>query len=180
MESIEKLRDLPLVDKMRLAAKGGFDGAIGRVLENAATLFEMDCKDAEHVFKALADEIERDYMRLPRDADGVPIRVGDDMANEEMGPLRVLGVFSTGFIWVDDAGECYEVSLLGRSKYRHVKPDPVKELLDDVCLGTICYPRERITGYLEDNHSIGEAVLLDVRDRLTAIYDEQQRAVSAE
>lgn len=86
--------------------------------------------------EGIADEIEREiserYMELPVDADGVPIHVGDDMANEEIGPLRVLGVFSTGFIWVDDAGECFEASLLGRSKYHHVKPDPIKELLEEL------------------------------------------------
>ena len=46
------------------------------------------------------------------------------------------------------------------------KPDSFKELLDDVSKGIICYPKERVAGYLEDNHSIGEAVILDVRDRL--------------
>lgn len=108
-------------------------------------------------------EIERDYMKLPVDADGVPVHVGDTMTLAHGKSCEVVAVSETQFT----------ANKLGSPKvvchanlHRHVKPDTLKELLDDVSKGIICYPRERVTGYLEDNNSIGEAVMLDVRDRL--------------
>ena len=150
MESIEKLREL--------AHSIVVTGQVERAIDD------------------IADEIEREiaekYLLLPVDADVVPIHPGNYVLLDGKG----------GEVWLVGCRDvmCSDGMSYTASALNHVKPDPVKELLDDVCLGTIRYPRERITGYLEDNHSIGEAVLLDVRDRLTAIYDEQQRAVSAE
>lgn len=102
-------------------------------------------------------------MPLPVDADGVPIRPGDKLiAYNERFDVEGIGDGTVIFRAEDDElGE-----LFNPAATIHVKPDTLKELLDDVSKGIICYPRERVTGYLEDNHSVGEAVMLDVRDRL--------------
>ena len=136
MESIGKLRELPLAEKMRLAAKGGFDGAVGRVVDNAVILFDMDCKDAEHVFKALADEIEREiaekYMEKPLDADGKVINIGDE--------LEFYGEpFTVAWIEYEEigvyVGKAYKDGKIpyafGPGECIHVKPDPVRELLEE-------------------------------------------------
>lgn len=115
-----------------------------------------------------ADEIEREiserYMLLPVDADGVLWRHDDCSFIGEDGLTYVLMAMK-----VDCSGEWMFRSVLGwhrASKCRHVKQDSLEALLDDVSMGICLYPRERVTRYLENNHSIGEAVMLDVRDRL--------------
>lgn len=151
MESIEKLRE-----------------ALGDCVTEAGCKDKFDTywitKDAAD---KLIDEIEADiaehYLALPLDADGVPIRPGDKLiAYNERFDVEGIGDGTVLFRTKDDGlGE-----LFNPAATIHAKPDTLKELLDDVSKGIICYPRERVTGYLEDNHSIGEAVMLDVRDRL--------------
>lgn len=123
------------------------------------------CARIDDAIHDYCDEIEAEIaercMLLPLDADFERIRVGEVM-NTPFGALPIGGI-GCNRVWfmVDGRAEyamCDSVS--------HVKPDTLKDLLDDVSKGIICYPRDRVTGYLEDNHSIGEAVMLDVRDRL--------------
>ena len=134
--------------------------------------------DTERFVLHFADEIEREieerFMELPVDADGVPIRVGDKLEfgkNRNQGIVKALNEHMVIAMHVDDGYTNYaKFGLLWNAdECRHVKSDMLKELLDDVSKGIICYPRERVTGYLEDNHSIGEAVMLDVRDRLSKL-----------
>lgn len=154
MDSVDKLRgdDASLGDlERRLSAITGC-GFIGDALNVIADEIES--------------EIERDYMRLLVDVNNEPVHIGDEMEHRSKHEtLDVVAVGNDSFFtghWADDYVCCIEVS----SEWHHVKPDTLKELLDDVSKGIICYPRERVTGYLEDNHSIGEAVMFDVRDRL--------------
>ena len=156
MESVEKLRT------------AGRNMAKGRNLEH-----HEDC----NLLLIIADEIEREiaerYQLLPVDADGVPIHVGDRMVGDCPSGKHVCGDVSAvcdGWFLLDN------VSFKLRGEYmHHVKPDPLKELLDDVSKGIICYPRERVTGYLEDNNNISEAVMLDVRDRLRDLLGGERR-----
>lgn len=159
MRSVDKLRELPVFGAVSV------DGDLN------ATNKRMVCATKEEVLE-IADEIEAEiaeyYLALPLDADGVPIRPGDKMdagevfaVSENPGDGAVWFTCNSGF----NNGE-YRCEAFRGYCHHHVKPDALKELLDDVSKGIICYPRERVTGYLEDNHSIGEAVMLDVRDRL--------------
>lgn len=59
------------VDKLRTAAR---NVAKGRNLEN-----HEECNLFLIIADEIESEIERDYMLLPKDADGVPIHVGDEM-----------------------------------------------------------------------------------------------------
>ena len=74
MEIIEKLRELAadinsneIIDHMQLYPSCVFDG---HWLDSWHDEFDRLVDEVER-------EIERDYMRLPVDADGVPIRCGD-------------------------------------------------------------------------------------------------------
>ena len=128
------------------------------------------CARIDDAIHDCCDEIEAEiaerYQLLPVDADGVPIRPGDKLIayNER---FDVEGIGDGIVIYRNEDDELGE--LFNPAATVHAKPDPLKELLDDVSKGIICYPRERVTGYLEDNHSIGEAVMLDVRDRLSKL-----------
>ena len=81
----------------------------------------------------IADEIEREisekYMLLPVDADGVPIRVGDEMCCHKHGitSMEVLAVSDVHFWWLGETGVYPSIA----ESFHHVKPDPVKELLEE-------------------------------------------------
>ena len=85
----------------------------------------------------LADEIEAEiaekYMELPVDADGVPIHVGDVMCSDgihEKGhKVVVSAIFEDGF--VEYGSENGLIGPLHQEDWVHVKPDPLKELLND-------------------------------------------------
>ena len=90
------------------------------------------------------DEIEREiaerYMELPMDADGVPIHVGDELMTSEYGKRFTCTGYSyqtegyekphwsIAYQYDDYDGTTEFVSL---RSCRHVKPDPVKELLEE-------------------------------------------------
>lgn len=168
LESIEKLRVLVgeaigLSENERLPKMRLLDPyAIGRLVD------EIESEIPERY-------IERDKaIEAPLDADGVPWKPSEVSFVDPYGEKRAL--VSMTYIIDSHSSEIRHWLLEGfnstnnkefrADECRHVKPDSLEELLDDVSKDIICYPRERVTGYLEDNHSIGEAVMLDVRDRL--------------
>lgn len=73
-----------------------------------------------------ADEIEAAYMKLPVDADGVPIRVGDEIEypNGRRDVVR--------FITINDNLPTFNESGWIASKCRHVKPDTVEDIIAEV------------------------------------------------
>ena len=151
MESIEKLRKYMLCDKG----------------EKFTAYINAD---------ELADEIEREiaekHIELPVDADGVPIHVGDvleyDYGDDVRGTRIVCALIYDGTrskefdggIWDFEFDDDYE----GDSRNvhcmsdfyecnRHVKPDPLKELLNDHL-----QEREKIVRKLESSLiTLGEA-----------------------
>jgi len=81
----------------------------------------------------IADEIEAEvsanYIELPKDADGVPIRMGDEMENGEYRG-KVTDMSWDGHFW-----HVYHGSIaIAPCDYTHVKPDPLNELLHDACM----------------------------------------------
>jgi hypothetical protein len=111
----------------------------------------------------LLEQLNRVWLK---DADGRPLHIGESRYGHDGTGWRV-----TGFRWgsshpvqgVDKEGRRRDLRPEWLSSER---PDSLGSLLEDVRRGALAYPRDRISGYLEDNHSIGEAVLLDVRDRI--------------
>lgn len=69
--------------------------------------------------------VEQEYMELPKDADGVPVRIGDKMTNinKPSDEYTVTSITESG---CRVYGDC---AFIKTSQLRHVKPDPLKELL---------------------------------------------------
>ena len=98
MDSIEKLREF--IDDQFVSGKGAYS-----------------------VGMAIADEIAERYMKLPVDADGVPIHIGDVMDVLKDGAI-VRGVGENSF----ESSWCrYE----NAASYHHVKPRTIEDVLAD-------------------------------------------------
>ena len=95
----------------------------------------LDAAQGEHAFAP-----ESHYMMLPKDADGVPIHVGDVMESKDGGPLFDEGSFEVramrcdecGWEVYDRLGDRYAPSLL-----RHYHEPTVKDVLREVV--TLCH-----------------------------------------
>lgn len=105
MESIDKLR--------------GWETSV-LVEEGGVTTIGKICDEIEA-------EIERDYMRLPLDADGVPIHVGNTCEIDDY-KFEVRQLTTDGSCWwaVDKFGEFYIAELC-----HHVKPRTLEDVLMD-------------------------------------------------
>lgn len=103
MEGIEKLREYA---------------------RNTKTVFAEPLAEIADEIEA---EIEREYMRLPVDADGVPIHLGDELDNiNKSERYKVTSIGDNGYIRIySDTGWIHS------SHCRHVKPDPIKKLLEE-------------------------------------------------
>lgn len=108
------------IDKLRTAAR---NMAKGRPLEN-----HEEC----NLLLIIADEIEIEiadnYMRLPGDADGVPIHVGDEIEfrngdTHERGIVQCLSD-----CWVNFGGHSY----YGVTNCHHVKPRTLEDVLTEM------------------------------------------------
>ena len=129
MESIEKLREL--------AADINGTEIIAHIDLGSRLAFHSEWLDSWHkAFDAACDEIEREiaerYMELPLDADGVPIRVGDEINSLGCGVL-VNSIIWDGKNWY--ASETVSSSDWFPVKYSdHAKPrtleDVLREMLD--------------------------------------------------
>ena len=68
--------------------------------------------DLDHIADRIDERMEREYVKLPVDADGVPIRVGDVMEGEKIGggfsePFEVVGyIMSNGELEPMDEHKC--------------------------------------------------------------------------
>lgn len=111
-----------------------------KALDKLRSLENLDSIDALLLLAAI-QEIEREiserYIRLPCDADGVPIRVGDAIAekpfrpNTGEKPAEVVCMLLNSDGWAigdcDPRGHWH-----GPLQLEHVKPDPLKELLEEL------------------------------------------------
>ena len=120
MESIDKLRDLAadingneIIDHMQLYPSCVFDGAW---LDSWHHAFDRE-------LEALEREIAERYMELPVDADGVPIHPGNYVLLDGKG----------GEVWLVGCRDvmCSDGMSYTASALNRVKPDPVKELLEE-------------------------------------------------
>lgn len=96
-------------------------------------LAEFDNIDAIH--RSLEAENERmrkaqdDWIKLPVDADGVPIRVGDMLAEGEASPERVQALMFYRDGWSVNFGLGWCV--VKYHKWHHVKPDTWESIIKD-------------------------------------------------
>lgn len=120
--------------------------------------------------RELADEIEREiaerYMLLPVDADGVPIRVGDEVVmNVDNKKTSVQFVAPNCFMQTSPV-----VYHMGAG-CRHVKPRTLEDVLKD-------YALEMNMTY--NNGEIGGEERSDALDALTAKYADELRQMGVE
>ena len=123
LESIEKLRGwVQHIDENRQL--GALAGAGKQGLINIADEIQA--------------EVDEKYMLLPVDADGVPIRVGDRLYHNDEGEFVVNGITFYHNTWrvitnisVFEDGYFDGCKMLWAKDCRHVKLDPVKELLEE-------------------------------------------------
>lgn len=94
----------------------------------------------------LLDEIEAQYMRLPVDADGVPIRQGDRVEGYEQADVRVEGIAHCGVIVRSNVpgghgypDTSYPLLLWANEKVRHVKHDTVEGVVAEA-MNLACEP----------------------------------------
>ena len=118
------------IDKLRTAAR---NMAKGRNLEN-----HDECNLLLIIADEIEAEIERDYMRLPVDADGVPIHISDVLECDANGYKGTFTVFAIGnntvvgnhdIEWIrDNSSKWFHVA----SFCCHVKPRTLEDVLRDV------------------------------------------------
>lgn len=84
-------------------------------------------------------EIERDYMRLPVDADGVPIKHGDTIAcaGLSIGPIDVISIGVEGDWLVGHDGNTWELT----GDEVHVTPRTLEDVLCDVWKEALDYAK---------------------------------------
>lgn len=131
---------------------------IERLREHGAVT--IGTRSAYWSLSQLADEIEEQYMKLPLDADGVPIRPGDDITWDG------LEVFCVEAVSPDDANlfsyrthERTEADNLRNC--RHVKHDTVESLLKDMIMSLAAERVIYVPGH--DKERIG-ARMRELRD----------------
>lgn len=134
MKSIEKLRQSSHLDDSKWTLETG----------DVVHVFDSEPNDPRAVnwgeqWRKIAEEIEaeigRDYMKLPVDADGVPIRPGDLLESTDMDGCKERFTCD-GFTseLPDGKGEMMPTSTDADAAYyaalcRHIEQDPLSELL---------------------------------------------------
>ncbi len=88
--------------------------------------------DVEYAaYRAAVDAIPKEYVKLPVDADGIPIHVGDELTNGIDLPAKVRGM-ALG----EDGWTVSPVSFISTrvdpSTLRHVKPDSWERIIRDI------------------------------------------------
>ena len=96
----------------------------------------IDTDELVRIADAIEQEIDSDYMRLPRDKSGMPIRIGDEMVFDRLDGTQIRRcvkyVAPYGFAGFEDCPE-KEVALemCIASVHQHYKPPTVEDVLRD-------------------------------------------------
>lgn len=112
-------------------------------LRSYAMIIEWSTDDARNMWTEAVDsvehEIERDYMKLPVDAEGVPIHVGDVMkqCGERIGTVTAVGKRVEARAWVLPEGKNVSISYIA-SEIKHVKPRPIEDVLREFAEKAVC------------------------------------------
>lgn len=149
MKSIERLREW-------VPPAGSWTVKGEPQIRQIADEIEAEWQDS---YDAMCLEIERDYMRLPVDADGVPIHVGDIcMKLDERFEVRQLRTDGDAWWTIDRLGESYMANFC-----HHAKPRTLEDVL-----------REFIAAYDEwDDNAVDDR--MERRDELFAKYADEIR-----
>lgn len=134
---------MSITEELRKEARGS--GHFFHAREQAERLIAIaDRIDAEYE-RVRAESIidmtdesmaEHGWVRLPKDADGVPIRVGDVLEWSDGTTFEVVGIGDETLFYVDENDKCQWTSV--KYKRHHRAPtveDVLREFADKVCTG---------------------------------------------
>ena len=128
------------IDKLRKTLKDCTKEA--GIEPNKFDTYWITANACDHLIDEIEAEIERDYMRLPVDANNEPIHVGDSMAwgSDE---LEVLAVGNETFCFeykTERNGESFfEYNVVCSCGYTHFKPRTLENVLVDMLEAAIGY-----------------------------------------
>lgn len=114
----------------------------------------IDTYELVRIAGAIEQEIDSDYMRLPRDRNGVPIHVGDEMVyvlpSGKQIRRCVKYVSSNEFAGYETChkGEC-ELSIYGASSHHHYEPPTVERVLRE-----FADEYDSVSGYAPDENEV--------------------------
>lgn len=95
--------------------------------------------DLEHAADRIDEGIEREYVKLPVDADGVPIRAGDVMEERSGHTFEVASLMAFGgsdnWLVLSDARNFS--SFREPHDLRHVQPDSWERIIEDAVNGEV-------------------------------------------
>ena len=117
MESIETLRSCG-VRSNQIGMRFVDENELQRIADE----IEAEWQDS---YDAMCLEIERGYMKLPVDADGVPIHIGDKIRWADKGPFEVCGV-NEDYAWFYGSDKAASANVC-----HHAKPRTLEDVLDD-------------------------------------------------
>ena len=135
-----------ITDELRQYARAVWTEELyGRVVHipNGKLLAIADCIDKRHdkecdkaYSKGVCDGIDADknemgYIKLPVDADGVPIHIGDVVENVVLSDIHreVTGIGGECFYAWEDS--CSRYSQFDANCYRHIQPDSWERIIKD-------------------------------------------------
>ena len=132
------MNEIKALDKLRLFMNDQF-------VENGKTW-----RKGAEIINEMEDEIAAYYLELPKDADGIPIHVGDEMwqGNEPIGTVTGVGFHGEERVWVLQPGKHVSVSFIA-SGIRHFKSDMLVKLLEDFARKLI-YDYPHIGGLIDE------------------------------
>ena len=100
----------------------------------------------------LADRIDNEMVELPKDADGVPIRVGDTIYTEDGGMDDVIGIYFMQYkvnivCRLSDGGSI----VCAPHELSHERPDSLERIADDIekTKGTVFISESTLDGWVE-------------------------------
>lgn len=140
LESLEKLREDSL--------------AISIDENDVATVYMTHGKG--DFIRSAADAIQREvderYMLLPVDADGVPIRVGDEVTYGVGQKLHCVYAVSDDAAWLNNSATVGVIALMKfqAEQCHHVKPRTVEDVLHDFILNESVYDDETYAKYADE------------------------------
>lgn len=123
MESIEKLRE-SLKDCAREAG----------VEPNRFDTYWITARACDMLIDEIEAEIAEKYMELPVDADGVPIRCGDEVTADTLGNGRWSVFAVASDYWVDVDGYTHKPCAT-----HHVNPRTIEDVLIDMLEAAVGY-----------------------------------------
>jgi len=154
------------IDKLRTSLKACTKEA--GVVEKFDTYW-ITADACDHLIDEIEAEIERDYMRLPVDANNEPIHVGDSMAwgSDE---LEVLAVGNETFCFeykTERNGESFfEYNVVCSCGYTHFKPRTLEDVLREYSHAYYAHITDNYMNYDGTDKQIIEKYADEIRELL--------------